>query len=199
MGLYEDQLAKIATTEEFLQRQIDLSDPNKADVIDALLNNTWGTTNTFEIDGRIIENPSNLEEYLIQEGFERDLITGSIIIPEYVDSSIFSPVKYDLTRYISSLVPIGGGLDLGGISRSAICTCDQPCGGIPDCSSKPIYGEMPTINKGTTEDTNQRDINPIQEDEGADPITTIENDPLLTSDQKGATLAVFLMIASGAF
>ena len=109
MGLYEDQLAKIQRTEDFLQRQIDLSDENKADVIDALVNNTWGTTNTFYVSGTEVaksDTSINLDQYLIERGID------PFNIPEYVDSSIFSPEKLETTRAISQQVPEGEGIDL---------------------------------------------------------------------------------------
>lgn len=201
MGLYEDQLAKIQRTKDFLQRQIDLSDNNQSDVIDALLNNTWGTTNTFNIDGTIRETDSNLEQYLIQEGFDVDS-SGKVIIPNTVDRSIWDPVKLDVTRQISSIVPEGSGISLTELQK----TIDK------------ITGEIITSNNAYV--TSQRDLNPIQEDmaniqcfgcNGEQipcglssicvlPRDTIENDPLLNDEQKQSTLAVFgilMMLVAG--
>lgn len=187
MGLYEDQLAKIQRTEDFLQRQIDLSDNNQSDVIEALLTNTWGTTNTFEIDGQVKTTGGNLKEYLIQEGFDTD-VGGNVIIPDYVDRSIWNPIKNDATRYISSIIPKGSGGSLTEIQKAI----------------DSIKGDMPTLNE-TTYITNQRDLNPVQEDIATQDLfeearTTIENDPLLNDEQKRSTLTVFgilLMMVGG--
>lgn len=201
MGLYEDQLAKIQRTEDFLQRQIDLSDNNQSDVIEALLTNTWGTTNTFDIDGIITPLPAtNLNEYLIQEGFDVD-VNGSVIIPDYVDRSIWEPKTFDLTRFISSSIPEGSGTSLTQLQEMI----DK------------MTGEMKTLNE-TTYLTNQRDLNPVQQDVSNDQCfgcngesqdcgilsqcvrDTIQNDPLLNDEQKQSTLAVFgilLMLVAG--
>lgn len=115
MGLYEDQLAKIQRTEDFLQRQTDLSDPNKSDVLDALINNTWGTTNTFyvhDIEAAKSETSINLEQYLTERGIDPNNI------PDYVDSSIFDPIKLETTRLVSLQVPEGEGIDLQLIAQT---------------------------------------------------------------------------------
>ena len=186
MGLYEDQLTKIQQTADFLQRQGELSDPEQSDVLEALLSNTWGTTNTFNIDGSIRETNSNLEQYLIQEGF--DVVNGVLIIPDTVDRSIWDPTKLDITRQISSIIPEGSGISLTQLQE----TIDK------------MTVEMPTLNN-TTFLTNQRDLNPVQDDFATQDLfvearTTIQDDPLLNDEQKQSTLAVFgilLMLVAG--
>jgi len=109
MGLYEDQLAKIQRAEDFLQRQQDLSDPNKSDVLDALINNTWGTTNTFYVNDLKVDKADtsiNLEQYLTERGIDPSNI------PDYVNSSFFDPIKLETTRLVSQQVPEGEGIDL---------------------------------------------------------------------------------------
>lgn len=93
----------------FKQRQEDLSDDNKVDVIDALLNNTWGTTQTFYLGDQLIdksETSINLEQFLIEAGIDPNNL------PDYIGSDIFSPTKFTDLREISALIPEGSGADL---------------------------------------------------------------------------------------
>jgi len=115
MGLYEDQLAKIQRTEDFLQRQIDLSDDNKVDVIEALLN----TDNTYLVDGKVVdrsETSINLEQYLLERNIDPENL------PDYISNDVFNPEKYTILREISQLVPEGEGVDLEKIQTEFIRT-----------------------------------------------------------------------------
>lgn len=98
MVTYEEQLAKIAQTEEFLQRQIELSDDNVSDVLEALINNP---DNVFFVNGEQVsreETSINLEQYLIEQGINPD------DIPLIVSRDIFDPVKQtDLREQLAAV------------------------------------------------------------------------------------------------
>ena len=100
-------------------------------------------------------------------------MNGVLIIPDTVDRSIWDPTKLDITRQISSIIPEGSGTSLTDLQE----LIDK------------MDGKMITSNNAYV--TNQRDLNPIQDDFATQGLNTIENDPLLNDEQKQSTLGVF--------
>jgi len=196
------------------ERLIALSDDNKADVINALLDND----NTYYINGNQVdrsETSINLETYLIEAGFQQD-DQGNVIVPEFVSGSIFEPTKYDLTRELSKLVPDGQGIDLLSIANIEKAqqlenfTSRDPI--ILDSTKQlqdlieSLKGQVDTVNYDQIYETRVRCLNPAQktmqdpptswsEVDLGDPVDIINSQSNLTDDQKNSMIAVVGLIA----
>lgn len=90
-------------------------------VLDALINNPWGTTNTFYVDGVQVdksETSINIEQFLQERGVTDLSSEGLLNLPKDFAGQLFEPDKLELTRLISSQVPEGQGINLSEIAAT---------------------------------------------------------------------------------